>query len=193
LSSVALPSLLLLALAACSGDERADDQIAAGGPALDPPGFYGFGTPADEARIADWDIDVRPDGTGLPAGRGTVGEGALVYQGRCSACHGPTGIEGPNNRLVGTEPWEDVPATFTVGNYWPYATTLYDYIVRAMPLDTPGSLTPDETYAVIAWILHRNELIAADAVMDSSTLPLVEMPARNRFVADDRLEANSIR
>lgn len=186
-------AFLLLAPAGCApGDDPADNAApAAVSPAL--PERFGFGSPADEARIASWDVDVRPDGAGLPAGSGSVADGARVYQARCASCHGPTGTEGPNNRLVGTEPWEEFPTTSTVGNYWPYATTLYDYLVRAMPLDAPGSLTPDETYAVIAWILHQNGIVPADAVMNRTTLPDVEMPARDRFVADDRLESDAVR
>jgi cytochrome c len=95
--------------------------------------------------------------------------------------------------LVGTEPWGEWPINPTVGNYWPFATTLYDYIVRAMPLDRPGSLTADETYAVIAWILARNDVIPEDAVIDAGTLPGVSMPARDRFVPDDRTGGPVIR
>jgi cytochrome c len=129
---------------------------------------------------------VRPDGVGLPPGSGTVAAGAAVYQQRCASCHGADGTQGRSGALVGTEPWAEWPVNPTVGNYWPYATTLYDYIVRAMPQDRPGSLTADETYAVIAWILNRNQLIPADAVMNATTLPAVRMPARDRFVPDDR-------
>lgn len=157
------------------------------------PVRFGFGKPADAARVAAWDIDVRPDGVGLPTGSGTVAAGATVYQQRCASCHGATGIEGPRDHLVGTEPWVEWPVNPTVGNYWPYATTLYDYIVRAMPQDKPGSLTADETYAVIAWILNRNQLIPADAVMNKTTLPAVKMPARDRFVPDDRTGGPVIR
>lgn len=150
------------------------------------PGRFGFGKPADVARVAAWDIDVRPDGVGLPQGSGTVAAGATVYQQRCASCHGPDGTGGRSDILVSTEPWIDWPVKPAVGNYWPYATTLYDYIVRAMPMDKPGSLTADETYAVIAWILNRNQLIPADAVMNRTTLPAVKMPARDRFIPDDR-------
>ena len=150
------------------------------------PARFGFGSEASAARVAAWDIDVKPDGEGLPPGRGTVAEGEAVFRLHCVACHGATGTEGPYDRLVGTEPWGDAPTTRTVGNYWPYATTLYDYIRRAMPQLTPGLLTPDETYAVIAYLLHLNEIVPADAVMDAETLPQVRMPARDRFVDDDR-------
>jgi cytochrome c len=150
------------------------------------PGRFGFGTEAGEARVALWDVDVKPDGEGLPPGRGSVAEGERVYMTHCAACHGPTGTEGPNDRLVGTEPWSEWPGSLTVGGYWPYATTLYDYIRRAMPQLTPGILSADQTYAVVAHILHLNGIVEEDAVMDAETLPAVRMPARDRFVADDR-------
>ena len=105
----------------------------------------------------------------------------------CLACHGATGTEGPNDRLVGSHEWDDYPSQRTVGGYWPYATTLYDYIVRAMPQLTPGILTADQTYAVIAYILYLNEIVGEDAVMDATSLPAVMMPARDRFVVDDRI------
>ena len=150
------------------------------------PASFGFGSDASEARVALWDIDVKPDGEGLPAGSGSVAEGEQVYELYCLQCHGPTGTEGPNDRLVGREPWEDNPTTRTVGNYWPYATTLYDYIRRAMPQLTPGLMTADQTYAVIAYLLYLNDIVGEDAVMDAETLPRVAMPARDRFVVDDR-------
>lgn len=150
-----------------------------------PPRFD-FGRDASEERIALWDIDVRRDGTGLPPGRGTVAEGREIYMVHCVACHGPTGTEGPNDRLVDTEPWDLYPTGRAIGNYWPHATTLYDYIRKAMPQLTPGILTNDEVYSVIAYLLYLNELVPEDAVMDAETLPEVEMPARDRFVVDDR-------
>jgi cytochrome c len=143
--------------------------------------------------VALWDIDVRPDGEGLPAGSGSVAEGRRVYLAICAACHGPTGVEGPNDRLVGTDPWEEWPATRTVGNYWPYATTLYDYIRKAMPQNAPGSLSPNDTYAVIAYLLHMNALLPADAELDAAALTAIEMPARDRFVPDDRRGGPEVR
>jgi len=151
------------------------------------PARFGFGTPATPDRVALWDIDVKPDGEGLPPGQGSVAAGQRVYATYCAACHGATGIEGPNDQLVGTEPWGDWPGSRTVGGYWPYATTLYDFIRRAMPQLTPGILSADDTYAVIAYILHLNGILPEDAVMDAQSLPLVRMPARDRFVADDRV------
>lgn len=162
---------------------------------------FGFGRPATLADIAAWDIDVMPDGTGLPEGEGTVDLGARVYATACAACHGATGVEGPNDKLVGREPREGFPFgrdpkfsnMRTIGNYWPYATTLYDYIYRAMPFDRPGSLAPDDVYALVAFLLHKNEIIAEDAVMNATTLPAVVMPARDRFVRDNRRGGAEIR
>jgi mono/diheme cytochrome c family protein len=127
------------------------------------PERFAFGRAADSARIRAWDIDVRPDGRGLPPGSGTVAQGATVYAQRCAACHGANGTGGNADDLVGLEPWGEWPVNAAVGNYWPYATTLYDYIVRAMPQDRPGTLSANETYAVIAWILNQNKLIPENA------------------------------
>jgi cytochrome c len=180
---------LAVVLAGCGispSVETTDDAYGTMVAAEEPPERFGFGAAADSSKIIAWDVDARPDGVGLPPGRGTVQEGERVYQQHCAACHGPTGTEGRGGRLVGMEPWGDFPASRTVGNYWPYATTLYDYIVRAMPQAAPGSLSADQTYAVIAYLLHLNQIIPADAVMDATTLPAVKMPARDRFVPDDR-------
>jgi len=157
------------------------------------PERFSFGVAASPERIAMWDVDVKPDGEGLPPGSGTVQEGEQVYMTQCVACHGVTGVEGPYDRLVGTDPWEDWPVNRAIGNYWPYATTLYDYIVRSMPQLAPGSLTADQTYAVIAYLLHLNGIVEADAVMNAETLPQVRMPARDRFVVDDRTGGATIK
>lgn len=183
---------LALALLACDPASNATPESEPAA-AEQPPDRFGFGRPAEAALIATWDIDVRPDGQGLPPGQGTVAEGEAVYLRRCAQCHGPTGTEIPALRLVSTEPWGEFPANRAVGNYWPYATTLYDYIVRAMPQDAPGSLTASETYAVIAYVLHLNQIVPDDAVLDASTLPAVQMPAKDRFVPDDRTGGPVIR
>jgi cytochrome c len=182
-----VPALALcLLLAACSSGETASADASLL-PAPVPPETFAFGTAADAARIAAWDIDVRADGVGLPAGSGTVQQGERVYQQRCLSCHGAAGAGGSAGQLVGRAPWEDTPPTpKTVGSYWPYATTLFDYMVRAMPQDAPGSLSADDTYAVIAYILNLNEIVPADAVMNATTLPAVVMPARDKFVVDNR-------
>ena len=152
----------------------------------------GIGRPATPAEIAAWDDDVRPDGAGLPAGSGTPAAGATLFAARCSRCHGATGKEGPNDVLVGAQPREGFPFAkdpaipHTIGNYWPYATTVFDYIRRAMPPDAPGSLSDTDVYNLTAFLLHANELIAANAVIDATTLPKVVMPARPHFVRDAR-------
>ena len=158
------------------------------------PARFGFGRPATPADIAAVDIDVRPDGAGLPAGRGTAAEGATIYASKCASCHGKTGKEGPNDVLVGREPRTGFPFSqdpklpHTIGNYWPYATTVFDYVRRAMPPTAPGSLTNDEVFALTAFLLNANELIPADAVMDQATLPKVQMPARQFFMPDTRTQ-----
>jgi len=156
------------------------------------PSRLGIGRAASAAEIAKLDIDVMPDGRGLPAGRGTVAEGATIYAAKCRSCHGAAGEGGSAERLAGRESGPnfnfamDPKLVKTVGNYWPYATTLYDYTFRAMPFMEPGTLTPDETYALVAYILALNKIVPDDAVMDQASLPKVVMPARNRFVIDNR-------
>lgn len=151
----------------------------------------GIGRAATDAEIAAWNDDVMPDGTGLPTGSGTPAEGARIFATRCAGCHGPTGKEGPNDALVGAPqqgfPFSQRPElVHTIGNYWPYATTVFDYIRRAMPPDAPGSLSGTDVYNVTAFLLHANQLIPADAVIDASTLPKVVMPAKSHFVPDRR-------
>lgn len=157
------------------------------------PERFGFGVAADSARISAWDIDVKPDGEGLPPGSGSVSDGARVYVRVCRSCHGATGTEGPNDALVAEDDWERWPPSRAVGVYWPYATTLFDYISKAMPQKRPGTLSADDTYAVIAYILHLNGLVPEDAVMDAQALPRVVMPARDRFVPDDRRGGPEVR
>ena len=183
-------------IAACAiGGPQLVAQTRNSAPRAQPasePATFGLGREPTPAEIAAWDIDVQPDGTGLPAGRGTSADGAPVYAARCAACHGKTGKEGPNDVLVGREPRQgfsfarDPRLVKTVGNYWPYATTLFDYIRRAMPPEAPRSLTDDEVYGLVAYLLFLNELIPADASIDASSLPKVTMPAAEHFVPDPR-------
>ncbi len=192
-----LASVLIAAgcISAGSGDVDQDSTAEVRGqqlvaPETAVPSQFGFGLVASEGRIAWWDIDVKPDGEGLPPGSGTVAEGEQVYVAYCTACHGPTGTEGPNDRLVSTAPWGDdgnPPSPRTIGNYWPYATTVFDFVRRAMPQLTPGILTDDQVYAVTGYLLYLNEIVPEDAVMNAETLPAVLMPARDRFVDDDRV------
>jgi cytochrome c len=156
---------------------------AGGGPGYHGP--FGFGSVPSEAEIKARDIAVGPDGEGLPPGRGTVVAGEQVYKAKCAACHGPTGTEGPMDKLVG----ERLPVK-TIGSFWPYATTVFDYIRRAQPFDKPGSLTDEEVYALTAWLLFRNNIISADQVIDADTLPKVRMPNRDGFVPDPRPDAD---
>lgn len=164
-----------------------------------PPPRYGLGRAATPDEIKAIDIDVMPDGRGLPAGRGTVAEGQAVYAAKCASCHGATGEGGSFSRLVGRNSGPnfnfatDRTLVKTVGNYWPYATTLFDYTQRAMPFREPGTLTPNETYSLVAYILSLNEIVPANAVMDQTTLPKVMMPARDRFVVDNRKGGKTIK
>ncbi len=171
-----------------------------GGAAQGAQEQFGFGRAATAEEIAAWDIDVMPDGTGLPEGEGTAASGAPIYAQQCAVCHGQTGEGGIADRLVGYTPETTPPfgpryeewrgdgpdVTYSVGNYWPYATTLFDYIRRAMPSNAPGTLEADQVYGLVAWILAENGLIGTDEAMNATTLPAVEMPARDIFVPQER-------
>jgi cytochrome c len=141
-----------------------------------------LGVPATPEQVAGWDISIGPDGAGLPQGSGTAAAGKVVYDAKCIACHGAEGAGQPNDRLVGGQGTmrESAPIR-TIGSYWPYATTVFDYIRRAMPFVTPHSLTADETYAVTAYLLALNGVIGESDVMDATTLPKVVMPNRDNF------------
>ena len=142
-----------------------------------------LGQPASPKDIAAWDLSIGPDGAELPPGKGTAVEGAKVYAEKCLSCHGEKGEGKPSDRLVGgigTIKGPE-PAVRTVGSYWPYATTLFDYVRRAMPLTEPQTLTVDETYAVSAYILHLNGIIGEKHVINAKTLPKVKMPNRDNF------------
>ncbi len=149
-------------------------------------GFH-LGRVATDEEVRGWDIDVGPDGAGLPLGEGSVADGAKVYAQYCASCHGATGVEGPMPKLVGGQGSLASPKPVkTIGSHWPYATTLYDYIFRAMPFTAPQSLKPNQIYSVVAWLLFRNGVIEEDAVMNRGTLPKVQMLHRGGFVADPR-------
>jgi mono/diheme cytochrome c family protein len=143
----------------------------------------GLGQALSADEVAEIDYVVLADGDGLPTGSGTVGEGETLYREQCVACHGEQGQGGPNDRLVGGvgSIGTDTPVK-TVGSYWPYATTLFDYVRRAMPYQTPGSLSADEVYALTAYLLHLNGIVGADARLDAASLPVIEMPNRDGFV-----------
>ncbi len=157
------------------------------GPGSGAPAAAEPGRAPTAQELAAWDIAVGPDGKELPPGRGTAVEGRAIYMQRCLACHGPTGQEGPFDRLAGGQGSlaTDRPIK-TVGSYWPYATTLFDYIRRAMPFDRPNSLTDAEVYAVTAYVLFLNGLVREDEVIDAHSLPQVRMPNRDGFVRDPR-------
>jgi len=146
-----------------------------------------FGQEIAPAYIAPWDISIGPDGAGLPPGRGTAEQGAAVYAAKCQACHAEKGAGGPNDALVGgVGSLASGKPIRTVGSYWPYATTLFDYIRRAMPFQESQSLTSDEVYAVSAYILSLNGIVASNDVLDAQSLPKVKMPNRDGFVAFPR-------
>ena len=155
---------------------------------------FNFGRTATIEEIKEWDLDVSPDGTGLPEGTGTVGEGEILYTSKCMFCHGVNGEGGINERLVSRvgEAFPDVNIACgfecrTIGNYWPYATTLFDYILRSMPMNAPGSLTNDEVYSISAYLLYLNRIISEDTQLNAENLKNVVMPARDKFINDDRL------
>lgn len=149
----------------------------------------GLGRPASADEVKQRNITTLPSGAGLPDGKGTAAQGEVVYRDKCAACHGPNG-EG--NLPQGTQLVGGVGSLATenpirtVGSYWPYATSVWDYIHRAMPSDRPGSLSADDTYAVTAFLLNRNKIIQADEVMNRESLPKVRMPNQDGFVPDAR-------
>lgn len=163
---------------------------------------YALGTAASKAVIARWNTDVGSAGTELPPGAGSVREGAVLFASLCAACHGVGGVGGiaPNPALVGRDSSaegfrfaRDPNLTKTIGNYWPYATTIFDYIKRAMPLAAPGSLTDGQVYALTAYLLAANEIIPDTTRLDANALRAVRMPYRDRFVPDDRTGGAGVR
>ncbi|MGG5809997.1 c-type cytochrome [Falsiroseomonas sp. CW058] len=147
---------------------------------------FGFGTPATEAEIRGWDIDVAPDGSGLPEGRGSVREGAAIFAEQCASCHGEAGQGGQMDRLAGGQGSLTAARPIrTIGSFWPHATTIYDYVNRAMPFNAPQSLAPDQVYAVTAYLLNINGILPGDAVLDARSLPAVRMPNAGGFTGPD--------
>lgn len=165
------PTYLILAILLAAGSVEAGAE----GPKL--------GKPASAQEIAAWSMTVFPDGKGLPAGRGNAVEGKAVYEQHCAQCHGIKGAGGSAGELAGAKHGltESTPDK-TIGNYWPYATTVFDFVRRSMPLDAPGTLSNDQLYAVSAYLLHINGIIPETAEMDKTTLPQVKMPNREGFV-----------
>ncbi|HEX4935182.1 MAG TPA: cytochrome c [Gemmatimonadaceae bacterium] len=156
---------------------------------------YGLGARAGSGDVAKWDTDVGPDGAELPPGRGSVADGQRLYLAQCMMCHNKNGEGLPPlyPALIGRDPKaegfhfaSDPKLVKTIGNYWPNATTVFDYVKRAMPLTAPGSLTNDQVYALTAFLLAANEVIPKDAVLDAKALRAVTMPYADKFVPDDR-------
>jgi len=147
-----------------------------------------LGKPISPEDLASWDISIGPEGVGLPAGSGTVKQGEAVFAAKCQACHGEKGAGQPNDRLVGGQGSlpGDKPPIKTVGSYWPYATTLFDYIRRAMPFNESKSLTNDEVYGVVAYLLNLNGVIPEGDTLNAQSLPKVAMPNRDGFIAFTR-------
>ena len=147
----------------------------------------GVGRPATPEEIRDLGAAIAPDGGGLPPGSGTVAAGREVFAARCSRCHGEKAQGDVGPTLVGGRGTLATPRPLkTVGSFWPYATTVWDYVNRAMPFDEPGLLKPPDVYAVVAYILNLNGIVPDDSVMDAKSLPKVRMPNRDGFVADPR-------
>jgi len=162
-----------LGFAACA--LLAFDAVAQEGP--------GLGVEITAEDLAPWDISIETDGGGLPPGSGNAAAGARVYAAKCLACHGEEGAGGPNDRLVGGQgTLTQLSQVRTIGSFWPYATTVFDYIRRAMPFTAPQSLTNDEVYALTAYLLAENGIIDDDDVMNARTLARVRMPNRDGFV-----------
>jgi len=148
---------------------------------------FGFGHPVTQEDIAAWDINVFADGRNLPAGSGTVTQGASLYAQQCASCHGAKGEGASGDKLVGgAGTLASSKPVKTIGSYWPYAPTLFDYIRRAMPLTAPQSLSNEQVYAVTAYLLHLNGLVAQDARLDAKSLAAIRMPNRDGFVPDPR-------
>jgi S-disulfanyl-L-cysteine oxidoreductase SoxD len=174
---VAFSTAVIAALAACATQQQSDSGV--------PPERPNLGLAATPEQIKAWDISIPPSGEGLPPGSGTVKQGAAVYAAKCQACHGEKGIGKPADPLVGgTGSLPKPNAVRTVGSYWPYATTLFDYVRRAMPTTAPMTLTNDEVYAVAAYILNLNGIVDGNVTMTAQTLPAVRMPNRDGFVSD---------
>jgi S-disulfanyl-L-cysteine oxidoreductase SoxD len=174
--------LSLILFSACV--VQAAEQV----PAKITPQHNDIARVATSAEISLLDISVLPNGDGLPSGRGTAREGQAIYVQHCAACHGMKGegiaeypaLVGGRGSLASAKP------VLTVGSYWPYTTTIFDYIRRAMPYERPGSLRPNEVYALTAWLLNANAIIDDDKVIDQATLPQIRMPNRDGFIADPR-------
>lgn len=167
--------------------------MAAAVPATAEVGDYGIGQAATDAEIAGWDIDIRPDGKGLPPGSGSVEDGEMMYEDKCASCHGSFG-EGVGRYPVlsgGEGTLTDERPEKTVGSFWPYASTLWDYINRAMPFPQPQSMSVEEVYAITAYVLYLNDLVEDDFVLTADNLASIEMPNKDGFFFDDRPDTSN--
>jgi hypothetical protein len=188
ISAVVVAVGLCVAVAAAADQHEAQAQqpghtgsaTQAQTPAQPQRGPSGLGRPPTQAELRTWDLSISPDGTELPPGSGNATTGALVFTQRgCAACHGPTGKEGPGPVLVGGE--ATLSTNYFPIRYWPYAPPIWDFINRAMPYDKPGVLTPDEVYALMAYLLYKNDIIKESDVMDARSLAKVQMPHRAAY------------
>lgn len=198
--------LACLALMACEGSEPQRQEaspvkhsgaktVVVTEPDFDAAGRYGFGRMASDEEVAGWDIDIRPDGLGLPSGEGSVEDGESLYEDQCASCHGLFGEgEGRWPKLAGgMDTLTHQRPERTVGSYWPYASTLWDYIHRAMPFTAPQSLSDDETYAITAYVLYLNDLVDDDFVLNRENFNSVKMPNEGGFFVDDRPDTSNAR
>jgi cytochrome c5 len=170
--------------------------VAATAPALaEKTGYYGYGSPATAEQIAGWDIDVRPDGVGLPPGEGSVEDGEWIYEEQCASCHGSFGesVSGYPALAGGQGSLTDPRPKKTVGSYWGHTSTLWDYIHRAMPFTQPESLSDDEVYAVTAYVLHLNDIVDYDFVLSQDNLASVQLPNAGNFIAEQRPDTSNVR
>ncbi|MEK6611469.1 MAG: cytochrome c [Gemmatimonadota bacterium] len=190
---------LALAIVGCSRDTGSSSTPGSVTPesvtAGEPVRHYGLGRAATAAEVTARDIDVGPDGEGLPAGSGSVQQGEALYKLKCAMCHGPSGAGMPPAfpAIIGRDPKaegfafaRDPKLTRTIGNYWPNATTVFDYVRRAMPLLQPGSLTNDDVYALTAYLLAANDVVPRTTTLDAASLSQVKMPYAGKFVTDNR-------
>lgn len=189
-----LLSVALLGCLAACGEPPTSDRSNSSSPPVqneyqgDRVGYFGYGSRATQDQIAAWDIDIRPDGTGLPEGRGSVEDGEMLYEDQCAECHGSFG-EGVGRYPVlagGEGTLMDDRPTKSVASYWPYTSTLYDYIYRAMPFAQPESLSVDDTYAITAYVLYLNDLVADDFELTNANLASIRLPNEGGFTPDPR-------
>ena len=156
--------------------------LSAGVYAAENPGLPNLGLPITPGDLAPWDISVMPDGTGLPPGSGTAKQGAPIFQAKCAACHGENGKGGEAAAVTAGPPRATLDGGKTIANFWPYATTIFDFVRRAMPANAPKSLTDQEVYALTAYLLSLNKLIGETDVINAQTLPKVKMPNADNFI-----------